>query len=629
MFLIRHLQKFPGFHKTGMKKHVIIMFLLFLFYAAHARDKENPRPNILWIVSEDNSPLLGCYGDRYARTPRLDALAAEGILFEKAFSNAPVCAPSRSALITGVYPTTMGTEHMRSQYAVPGFIHLFPEYLRQAGYYTVNKAKTDYNMSPLEDRMEAAWDESSLHASYKHRKPGQPFFAMLNSSITHESAIHGPKDALPQALEKVPVPPYHPGTPEMEHDWARYYERVSKMDQWVGGILDELEKEGLADNTIVFYFSDHGGALGRGKRFLYESGLHVPLIIRVPKKLAHLVAGSAGERTDRLVSFIDFAPAVLSLAGVDVPEYMPGKPFLGDKPDKSVQYSFGFRGRMDAAIDLSRTVRNGRYRYIRNYMPHKIYGQYIEYLWKAASIPSWEKAYRQKQTNAAESAFWETKPFEELYDCELDPHNVHNLAGNEACKDILAELRTALDEWLYASVDIGFIPEPMMDSIAAILPLHEWARSAAYPMQKVLETASVAAGRDTRSLPMLMKRLRDKDPVVRYWAATGCRILSGVALPAKSILMEMSRSDKEVAVRNAAAEALFYLGEQKYAVALLGQAVSDKRLMVRVQALNALQTFGSAARSALPFAQKIVDAAGDSTGYDVSAARGLIRAMGR
>lgn len=629
MFLIKHLKNFPGFHKTGIKKHVIIMLSLSLFYDSHAQDNESTQPNILWIVSEDNSPLLGCYGDMYAKTPRLDALAAEGILFEKAFSNAPVCAPSRSALITGVYPTTMGTEHMRSQYAVPDIIRLFPEYLRRAGYYTVNKAKTDYNMSPLEDRMKDAWDESSPHASYKNRKPGQPFFAMLNSSITHESSIHVPKDTSKHTAERVPVPPYHPRTPEMEHDWVRYYGQVSKMDQWVGGILDELEKEGLADNTIVFYFSDHGGALGRGKRFLYESGLHVPLIIRVPKKLAHLVSESAGERTDRLVSFIDFAPAVLSLAGVEAPDYMQGKPFLGHKSDKSAQYSFGFRGRMDAAIDLSRTVRNGRYRYIRNYMPHKVYGQYIAYLWRAASMPSWENAYQQKQTNAAQSAFWEAKPFEELYDCELDPHNVHNLAKEEASRYVLADLRAALDEWLYASFDIGFIPEPMMDSIGAILPLHTWVRSAAYPMRRVLETASAAAAGNIGSLPLLMKRLRDKDPIVRYWAATGCRILAGAALPARSVLMEMSRSDEEVVIRNIAAEVLFYLGEQKYAVALLSQAVSNKRLMVRLQALNALQTFGSDARPALPFAQKIIDAAGNKTGYDVSAAEGLIRAMER
>ncbi|WP_313381756.1 sulfatase-like hydrolase/transferase [Proteiniphilum saccharofermentans] len=610
-----------------MKKYLVILLLLSLFYFAQAQQKKNTRPNIIWLVSEDNSPFLGCYGDTYANTPYLDKLASEGVLFEQAFSNAPVSAPSRSTLITGVYSTTMGTENMRSQYPVPDFIRLFPEYLRKAGYYTVNKAKTDYNMSPLEDRMNGAWDDSSLKATYKNRKPGQPFFAMYNSSITHESSLHSRKDSLKHDPDEAPIPPYHPRTPEMEHDWAQYYDRVEQMDNWAGSILEELEREGLAENTIVFYFSDHGGVLGRSKRFLYEAGLHVPLIIRIPKKFTHLVAEKAGTRSSRMVSFIDFAPTVLSLAGIPIPEYMQGEEFLGKIKDRTETPAYGYRGRMDAGVDLSRTVRKGKYRYIRNYMPHKIWGQYIEYLWKAPSMPSWENAYNKKQLNAVQSAFWESKPFEELYDCEADPHNIYNLAHNESYEGILEQMRMSLDNWQVATNDLGFIPEPMIEEISKTISLYEWAKGDRYPLVKILETASAAASGDTKTLPLLMERLRDKNAVVRYWAATGCRILKTKAQAAKPLLLEMANHDDEISVRNVAAEALYYLGEQKIAVEVLSRSVSSPDIMIRVQSLNILQQFGQDALPVLPLAQKILDIDPKRSEYDVSAAKGFIRAM--
>src|SRR5690606_9080679 len=204
-------------------------------------------------------------------------------------------------------------------------------------------------------------------------------------AISHESSIHTPLDTLMHDPKQVPIPAYHPRTPEMKHDWAQYYDRITQMDTWVGGILDELEREGLAENTIVFYYSDHGGVLGRSKRFLFESGLRVPLIVRFPEKYAHLAPGGPGTWQDRLVSFVDMAPTLLNLAGAPVPAYMQGRPFLGRQSDEQSDYAFSFRGRMDERIDLSRSVRDKQYRYTRNFMPHKIYGQYIEYLWQASS----------------------------------------------------------------------------------------------------------------------------------------------------------------------------------------------------------------------------------------------------
>jgi arylsulfatase A-like enzyme len=285
------------------------------------------RPNILWIVSEDNTTLLGCYGDKTATTPHIDNFAKQSVLYKNAFCTAPVCAPSRSTLITGMYPTTMGTENMRSTYPIPGFIKFFPRYLREAGYYTSNNAKKDYNTT---DQVEA-WDESGKQATYKNRKPGQPFFSVFNMEISHESSLHRYSDSLRHDPNKVKIPAYHPATAAMKHDWAQYYDKLEDMDKQLGVYLKELEDAGLAENTIVFYYADNGGVLPRSKRFMYESGLHVPLIIRFPKKYAHLAPVVAGSKTDRVVTFVDFAPSVLSLAGIRIPDHLQGQAFVGEQ----------------------------------------------------------------------------------------------------------------------------------------------------------------------------------------------------------------------------------------------------------------------------------------------------------
>ena len=351
------------------------------------KDLTESKPNILWIVSEDNSPFFGCYGDELATTPTFDKLATEGILYQNAFANAPVCAPARSTIITGMYPPSMGTENMRSIYPTPVSIKFFPQYLREAGYYCTNNSKEDYNMI----KPEGVWDESSTKAHYKNRKEGQPFFAIFNLTVSHESSIHKsiPNDSLRHDPAKVKLPPYHPDTPEMRHDWAQYYDKIEDLDGQVAVLLKELEDAGLADNTIVAYYGDHGGVIARSKRFVYESGTRVPMIWRFPKKYEHLAPGLPGSKTDRLVSFVDLAPTMLSLANISIPGYMQGNAFLGDQQTPPQGYVHLFRGRMDERIDLPRAVRHKQYRYIKNYMPHRIYGQYLEYLWKAPSCRSW------------------------------------------------------------------------------------------------------------------------------------------------------------------------------------------------------------------------------------------------
>lgn len=608
--------------------HTLTNRLIGLLLLISALSKAQPtanRPNILWIVSEDNNTsLIGCYGNAYATTPNIDRFARESILYKNAFSTAPVCAPSRNTLITGMYPPTLGTEHMRSTNPVPSFVKFFPKYLREAGYYTTNNAKKDYNTT---DQMDA-WNESSDSATYKKRKPGQPFFAVFNIFVSHESGLHQPLVSLHHDPEKAPIPPYHPRTTEFKHDWAQYYDKVETMDGQFGKLLKELTEAGLAENTIVFYYADNGGVLGRSKRFMYESGLHVPLIVHLPKKYAHLGPNKAGSQTDRLVTFLDFAPTILSLVGIPIPDYMQGKAFLGSQQKAEPAYAYGFRGRMDEAIDLSRSVRDKKFRYIRNYLPHRIYGQHLDYLWKAPSIRSWETEYKAGRLNEVQSRFWQPKPAEELYDVAADPHNIHNLASDSRYANELAQLRKANDQWLLESRDVGFIPEAILSRIAGQTPLYDYAKAGKYDLKRVIETATLASSRTPANAAELIKRLKDTDPVVRYWAATGCTVLKPVA--AKSSLQPLLQ-DAEVAVQIAAAEALYQLGEKEAGIATLKQALSNPSRPVRLQALNVLQTVGRDATPAADLARELIeknpqkDPPNDF--YDVRAAQTLLESM--
>lgn len=576
------------------------------------------RPNILWIVSEDNTTLLGCYGDKTATTPNIDNLAKQGLLFTNAFCAAPVCAPARSTLITGMYAATLGTENMRSTFPIPEFIKFFPRYLREAGYYTTNNAKKDYNTV---DQVEA-WDESSKNATYKKRKPGQPFFAVFNIEISHESSLHTYINKLRHDPEKITVPPYQPATQNMKHDWAQYYDKLEDMDKQVGAYLKELDDAGLSENTIVFYYADNGGVLPRSKRFMYESGLHVPLIVRVPKKYAHLAPKAAINKTDRIVTFVDFAPTILSLAGIKIPEYLQGQAFLGDQQVREREYGYSFRARMDERIDLVRSVRDKQYRYIRNYYPNKIYAQYIEYLWKAPSMKSWDSVYKTGQLNEVQSRFFNTKPPEELFDCEKDPDNIYNLAGKKEYNDVLKRMRSANAKWLISTKDAGFIPEARKEEISKTTTVYDYTHSGAYNIEKILEIAEMASSKDPKVLNTLIKRLQDKDPDIRYWAVTGCTILGKDAAPAIKSL-EGLLADKEPSVQIAAAEALYILGEKNKSVNTLITALKGSNLMARVQALNVLEATdkkdASIARADL---QSII--AKNPEGYDVRAAVRLL-----
>jgi len=436
-------------------------FVLFVV-ACLPRIAAAQRPNILWISIEDYSPTLGCYGDKYAVSPNIDKLASQGCRYTNVFTHAGVCAPSRSGIITGMYPTTMGTHFMRCKGVPPAYVKCFPEYLRAAGYYCTNDVKTDYNFDPPL----TAWDESRRGAHWRNRPSKEtPFFAVINFTQTHESQIRLPQnqaEARRRTLAanerhdpaQAPLPPYYPDTPVVRRDVANYYDNLTFTDKLIGKVLDDLEADGLSESTIVFFWGDHGWGMPRGKRWIYDSGSHVPLIVRWPGKL------QPGSVNDELVAFIDLAPAVLSLAGVPIPKHMQGRAFLGEQTGPPRDYVYAARDRMDETLDIIRSVRDKRFHYIRNCRPDLPYAQNINYMNEMPTMKEWRRLAAAGELKGPQAIFFQpTKPVEELYDTQTDPHEVNNLAGDPKFAGELSRLRAAHEKWREDTGDLGLIPE--------------------------------------------------------------------------------------------------------------------------------------------------------------------------
>lgn len=570
--------------------HLSIFAAFFLFAVTGCTEKiPEEIPNILWLTSEDNSPLLGCYGDEFATTPNLDKLASEGFLYTRAYANAPVCAPARNTIITGIYAISGGNQHMRSHYSKSDIVKTYPEFLREAGYYCTNNSKTDYNTKSIIPN--EIWDESSRNAHYKNRKTGQPFFAVFNNTVSHESSIH---DSIPDELlrhnpDEVPIAPYHPPTSAVKHDWAQYYDKIEDLDNWIGEKLKELEDAGLAENTIVFYYGDHGGVLPRSKRFVYETGTRVPFIVRIPKKYQYLFPEKKeGSKVDRLISFVDLAPTLLSIAGINIPEYMQGNAFLGKQKTADPQYAFMFRGRMDERYDMCRAVRDKKYRYIRNYMPHRIYAQHLDYLWRAPSMRSWEKAYLSGECNDIQSAFWNVKPVEELYDTENDPWEINNLANNPEYNEVFERMRKANQQWVTKIKDTGFIPEADLNNRIGNMPAYDYLRSNNIELEQIIEAAEATTSGNTDNISELIKFLKNSDSAIRYWGATGLLMAGQEALSAKNELLN-ALNDTSPNVVTVAAEALYNLNEKEAALNALISVLKVDNEFARCHALNAIE----------------------------------------
>lgn len=558
------------------------------------------RPNILWLVSEDNNPFIGAYGDPLAHTPAIDTLARKGLLYRNAFSNAPVCAPSRFGILTGMYPESCSpANHMRAVAHWPEGFRTYPELMRQAGYFCTNNVKTDYNcdVDPA-----AIWDRQGPEASWRDRSQGQPFLCVHNFMITHESNLFKPT-AGRITPDMVQIPAHLPDTPEIRQDFASYYNLMEKMDAQLGGKLAELEADGLADDTIIFYYSDNGGSLPRSKRYCYDEGLRCALVIHVPPKWRHWMPAPPGSEITSPVSFIDLAPTLLSIAQVPQPGHMPGKPFLGPANAGPQTYAFGMRNRMDERIDFVRTVTDGRWRYIRNYMPHRPWGQHGAFEWLAKGYQSWEREHLAGRLNAVQDRFFRTKPYEELFDLAADPDQVHNLANDPAQSERLAALSQALDRHMLAIHDNGFLPEAM--------PGEGYAASrdpGLYPLAQVMRLGERAARGNPDAYEEFVMQLQSKVDVLRYWAATGLLILGPKARHAKAALRQVVQADGSPQVRIVAAEALVGLGEARTGVPALAAILNgDQPWQVKLQAINALTFIGDDAKPALGAVQALMD----------------------
>lgn len=570
------------------------------------------RPNILWITAEDISPNLGCYGDTYARTPVLDRLAAQGVRYTNAFGITGVCAPNRSCLITGVYPSTLGSHNMRCETRLPDAIKCFSEYLRHAGYYCTNNVKTDYNFAPPK----TAWDQSSNQAHWRSRQPEQPFFSVFNFTVCHESQIRQGEASFAKNTARltpdqrhdpagVPLPPFHPDTPEVRQDWARYHDLITAMDYQAGDVLRQLDQDGLADDTIVFFFGDNGAGLPGCKKWVWEAGLRVPLIVRFPARYQAWAPGRPGSSCDQLVSFVDFAPTVLSLAGLDIPRHLQGQAFLGPQAAEPRAYVYAIRDRMAERLDTVRVVRDQRFQYVRNFQPHRSWSQFTSYTEEMPTMQVWRAMAEAGQLNQIQARYFQpVKPVEELYDNEQDPHHVRNLADDPWFSAVLERMRRQCRDWMLQTHDLGLLSEYELEQRSGSRTPWDVAHDPqANPLEQLLAAADLANRAQATCLPELVELLQADEPAVRCWAATGLVALGERARPATDQLLQAVR-DASPDVRVLAAEALANTGRLDAALPVLTAALQDDSDLVRLRALNVLDQLGPAARPALPAIQQ-------------------------
>ncbi len=554
---------------------------IFLFVASGQGSVAAERPNIVWIVSEDHSPLVGAYGFGQVQTPHLDRMAEEGVVFDNAFATSPVCAPARFSLITGRHASAHpGAEGMRGWHDLEEPYLFFPQFLREHGYYTANWGKTDYNTGRYlggdkDLALEAAWNDTAFiwdelrddaperGPHWRNRPdPEMPFFQMFNIVTTHMSRLfpeERPENPRHQPADVI-LPPYHPDTPEVRRDWAHFLDRLEEMDEQVGGIFEDLREDGVLDNTIVFWFSDHGGGLMRSKRFLFDSGTRVPMIVWFGKNYRHLAPETVDGRYAPLVSFVDFAPTVLNLLELPIPDWMHGQPFLGDNLPASRDDVFLHRERMDWHIDLSRAVHDGRYLYIRNYLPRRPLGPPSPFQMRIPSVAQWGEQFGKNELPAHQRAGLAPKPFEQLFDTRFDPHNLSNVAENPAYAQVRARMRQALDRQLEATEDKGLYWNFDHDEVTL------------QDVREAASTAATAAGPD--SISRLRTLLESEHAVLRFWGANGAAELGAEGKALEKELRDLL-SDPEPVIRVIAAEALASQGMVELAVPVFGEALKQ------------------------------------------------------
>lgn len=566
---------------------IVVLTGYLLTVTSYCAAQNEGKPNVLWITGEDMSAKwLGCYGNKQIKTPNFDKLAQEGFLYTRCHATVPVCAPARSSWITGVHPVSLGTVYMRSLNETPAKLIWYPDALRSNGYFTGNSTKTDYNTSNRKvggfgggenegtvGHFENTWDsyEKSWWQNPK-RRSNQPFFQVINEAGCHESYLHDDKnsnrDVDPATMN---LASYHPDIPAIRMDYARYTVGVMSADKTLGKILSRLKEDGLADDTIVIYSSDHGGIIGRSKRFLYDSGTHAALIIRIPEKFKHLwPADKPGIQIDRLISFLDMPKTWLAITGSAIPREMQGNVFLGEKQDPPRESVFMARERMDECPDMQRALRDDRYLYIRNYESFCPNGQFLEYLWLAPSMKAWEAYHNASMTDAITGAFFRPKPVEELFDCENDPDNVTNLATVPAHAQRLASMRDSLKELQTSHHDCGFLPEGMLLQRAKQyqLTIYDLIRNPKlYDQLGYMKIADLANFAKPDDLPELVKLLKSSDEGHRYWGVVGCIQLGSQAASPEvlELMSNLIKSDiKNERTQEVRVTAAFYLCQNGY-----------------------------------------------------------------
>jgi uncharacterized sulfatase len=579
-------------------------FILLFVFLAPVSAWADDRPNILWISCEDISPRLGCYGDRQATTPNLDQLASQGVRFTQAHHVHGVCAPARTGMITAMYPTSLGCNHMRCKGRLPDHVKLFPSYLKEAGYYCTNNSKTDYNFQWTTDEV---WHESSRKAHWRNRPDSDtPFFAVFNITLCHESGVW-PKNhsnrtkGLAKELFHDPaqmkLPTYYPDTPKARASMARLYDVITAMDVQVGRILSELQEDGLADDTIVMFWSDHGDGLPRAKRWIYDSGTRVPLIVRIPEKLRTGSFGTPKSTDDRLISMIDLGPTVLNLAGIDIPEHMHGRPFIGDNLPPQRQYVHAARDRIDERYDMVRMVRDDRYRYMRTYMTWYPTLRLINYAENNAIRQEMRRLLAEGTLKPEAAQFLTpTRPYEQLYDTQSDPDEVKNLVDDPQYAEILERLRGECDRWMLDVRDVQLVAEPYLEDADAQAGNRRSVVSGQQGQARVKRLMSVAnAVARGEDADVLLEYSEDEDPAVRWWAVMGLGNDPAIAqhsLPA----LQKAMKDDSTAVQVAAARAVDRAGRTEQALPVLTRALKVDNGSTRLWAITVLDEMDQRAR---------------------------------
>ena len=573
------------------------------------------RPNFVWINTHDVSARnLGCYGDSYARTPHLDKLAAEGVRYTNAFASGPICSPARTSIFTGMHQTTVGTHHHRSLAIRPDFVELLPQYLIEAGYRST-RINTDLNTAIDPDE----WAQYLNNDASLDKNDDKPFFAVYSFDESHASTFKMTPEEVRERRSnllgsdelhdpaKAPLPSFVPNTPLARERTALFYDALTQVDYHVGAVMEELEARGLLENTIVFFWSDHGSGFPRGKTHVYEDGLRVPLIVRFPQKYQHFAPGPAGTVIDDLVMTMDMGASVLSMAELPIPAHFQGQAFLGSQKAESRPYAPGARDRLDNCNEMIRTIRNEKYRYIRNFLPHRPYASFYpdggffneippagtpeHAFWDTSCLPGAQKIddpdgifLMPIPRNYSEYLVWQaSKPFEELYDIEEDPEEVDNLADDPKYREIGDQMREELYRWMIETRDLGIFDETeMIERAAEYGGVNYEVGTHCENYERILETADLSRLREAGRTE-LIGRLEDPDSAVRYWALTG---LISYKIDNDETVGKIVRcvGDESVSVGLAAGDLLCRLGLVEQAMPAFRRGLESDLLWARFRA---------------------------------------------